>query len=281
MSYSINKILVAIDLSETSLNALNTAVVLARTHEAQLQLLNVAEQIDASGSAGKSYFSYQANDDVLTALTISLQRKHNIVPELLSKTGNVTDNIITTAHAEHSDLIVMGTHGASGFREGFIGSNTYQVFKYAKCPVLAIPPVKEFTSFKNVLFPVRPVSGALTRYDVACHYLAGNATLQVLGVSNNMLEKETGVLDKVTEEIKEVLEANRVKVQTEWGRGTSIADDVLHFEQLNNPDLLVLTSNLDAIAKPYFIGPHMQKIINTSRIPLLSIKKTEVPLFSL
>jgi nucleotide-binding universal stress UspA family protein len=277
--YSINKILVAIDLSETSLNALDTAIALAKKHKAQLQLLNVAEQINVSDGVGEIYLAYQAKADVLHALAFSLQQKHNIVPELISKTGNVTDTILTTAHAEHSDLVVMGTHGASGFREGFTGSNTYQVFKYAKCPMLAIPLVKKFTSFKNALFPIRPVSGALTRYDVACHYLAGNATLQVLGLSGNVLEKETGVLDKVVEEIRDGL-VDGVNVRTQWGKGASIADDVLLFEQVHNADLLVLTSNLDAIAKPYFIGPHTQKIINCSRIPLLSIKKAEEPLFS-
>jgi nucleotide-binding universal stress UspA family protein len=279
--YSLKKILVPVDLSETSLNALDTAVSLAKKHKAALVIVNVTERIFNTGDDLSSYqFSTQANTDVLTALTGGIHRNADIRPRLIQLEGHVVECIITTSLSEQCDLIVMGTHGASGFREGFLGSNTYSVIKYSTCPVLTIPPTNKYTSFKKVVFPVRPVTGALQKYNVAAELMAANATLQVLGVSNNRVERETGVLDKLVEEIQDQLPPDKVKVYTSWGTGSSIADDILQYAQASHPDLVVLTSILDAITKPNFIGPHTQKLINCSKVPVLTIKKIGVAAFA-
>ena len=188
--------------------------------------------------------------------------------------------IIKTALFEHSDLIVIGTHGASGFRENYIGSNAYNVIKYSNCPVLTIPPTKKFFLFKKALFPTRPVAGTLARYDVVSHFLSANASLEVLGVSNSRMEHDTGVLEKIVEEIKDLLEADKVKAKVSWGQCNSVSDDIFQFIQTNHPDLIVLTSVIDAISKPNFIGPHTQKLINCSKVPVLNIKKIGMPAFA-
>lgn len=54
----------------------------------------------------------------------------------------------------------MGTHGASGFREFFIGTNAFAVVKHAPCPVLTVPPNRKWESFSNILFPVRNTARA-------------------------------------------------------------------------------------------------------------------------
>jgi nucleotide-binding universal stress UspA family protein len=276
--YSIQKILVPVDLSETSLNALNTAVALAKKHNAVVQILNVREQLPSRHN--NLYYppsAKSANTDVLSALTGAIRDSNNEKPELIQETGNVVDLVIQTANTEKSDLVVIGSHGASGFREGFMGSNAYGVIKYASCPVLTIPPVKKYTGFKRVLFPIRPVSGALMRYGIACNFLSMHATMQVLGLSYLKLERETSVLDKIVEEIKEQLEEDKIIANTYWGRGNSFVDDILYFAQMNNPELIILTSNIDAVTKPNFIGPHAQKLLHCSRVPILSSLGVPVP----
>lgn len=279
--YSIKKILVPIDLSESSLNALHTAVHIAKRHKAALLVLHVTEtQFWSQDDGLHDIFSMHKNEDVLTALTGSIYHTHEIKPRLIQKKGHLVETIISAATTEQADLIVLGTHGASGYREGFVGSNTYNVIKYSACPVLTIPPKRKFNSFKKVLFPIRPVAGALMPYDVACHFLSPNSTLDVLGVSYLRMERELGVLDKIAEEIKDKLDTDKTKVKMFWGTGISISEDILQFSQLNNPDLIILTSILDAVSKLNFIGPYSQKLINSSTVPLLSVKKLGVPAFA-
>jgi len=216
----------------------------------------------------------------LNALTAAIEHAHGIKPELIEKDGHVVESIINAAVFEQTDLIVIGTHGASGFRENYIGSNAYNVIKHSNCPVLTIPPTKKFYSFKKVLFPVRPVTGALARYDVVSRFLSAYASLEVLGVSNSRMDNDAGVLDKIVEEIKGLLEADKVNAKASWGQGNSVSDDIFQFIQTNYPDLIVLTSVIDAISKSNFIGPHTQKLINCSKVPVLNIKKIGVPAFA-
>lgn len=279
--YVIKKILVPVDLSETSLNALETAIVLAKKHNAVLQLLNVAEQLpDPADNNRLAIFPNDINQDVLNALIGTIIHVSNIQPQLIRKQGHVTGIIITTSVHEQTDLVIMGTHGASGVREGFIGSNTYGVIKHSSCPVLTIPPERKFTSFKNVMFPIRPVNGALKRFDVVSHFMDAGSSLGIMGLSYQRMQNDTGILDKIAEEIREEAAQSQISVTTAWGEGASVSENILGFSQRSRPDLIVLTSALDAIVKPNFIGPHTQKLINNSRVPLLSIKKNSVPAFA-
>ena len=278
--FTIKQVIVPIDLSHISLNALDTAVALAKKQDASLQLLNIIEP-DFAGLAD-DYDSYRYHlsnsSDVLTALAGSIQHASKIKPKIIQVEGSVAETIVKSSLLHQSDLIVMGTHGASGFRDGFIGSNTYGVLKHSICPVLTVPPLRKYSSFKKILFPVRPVSGALMPYDVVSHFLSSQPVLDVLGLSYGKIEPEKNILEKVIEEIKELLQNDKAKAKSVWGAGQSVAEDVLQYMQKVPPDLLIITSVLDVITKPGFIGPHTQKIINGSKVPVLSIKKTEAPL---
>lgn len=275
--YTIQNILVPIDLSETSLNALQTAVALAKIHGATIHLLHVDETLPGyNDNQTDSLLSSEINKDVLTALAGTVRQNAGMLPAVHEEAGHVSDRILKTAAQTQCDLIVMGTHGASGFRDGFIGSNTYSVFKYASCPVLSIPPKRKFSSFKKVLFPIKPISGAFLPYHVASHFLAANSLVDVLGLSYLNIERETDVLDKIVEEFSDRWDDKKITIRTSWSQGASVAFDILQFAQQNMPDLIVLTSVLDALPKSNFVGPNAQKVIHGSRVPVLQIKKVGV-----
>jgi nucleotide-binding universal stress UspA family protein len=216
----------------------------------------------------------------LEALINSITHVHALQPKLITNDGNVTEQIIKVCFSEQCDLIVMGSYGASGFREGFIGSNTYAVMKYAICPVLSVPVKKNYLSFKKVVFPIRPVSGALNKYDVVCHFLANNSVIDVLGLSYKRRENETTILNKIVEEVKEKLQSDKVSVTTVWGTGDTVSEDVINYSNQINPDMVVITPILDITTKNGFVGPHAQKIIHTCKSAVLSIKTIGVPAYA-
>jgi nucleotide-binding universal stress UspA family protein len=276
-SYRIKNIVVPVDLSESSLNALDTAVVIAKKHKADLYVLNIEESNFGYDDSNSIFFPNSSNSaDVLTALIGAIQHTHGVKPKLLQEEGNVSDIIIKVSLLYQSDLIVIGSHGASGYRDGFIGSNTYNVIKGAACPVLSIPVKKKYTTFRKVLFPIRPVSGGLMRYDIVGQFLNANATLDVLGLSYRLAEKNTSILRTIVNEVEHQLESDKIRTNVLWSEGSTITDDVIKYAQQNDPDLLVVTSALDVTSKPKFVGPHTQKIINCAKTALLSIKKITV-----
>ena len=60
------------------------------------------------------------------------------------KTGSTIKAILASAESEGSDVIIMGTKGATGLREVFVGSVTGEIMEKANCPVLAIPDEASF-----------------------------------------------------------------------------------------------------------------------------------------
>lgn len=280
--YKMNRVLVPVDLSESSLNALDTAVNIAKKHKATLHVLHVDENnFQTMEDVGTPYFSNSVNTaDVITALVGAIQHTHNIKPVVSIQEGNVAEAIIKTSFLLHADLVVMGAHGASGYRDGFIGNNTYNVIKYASCPVLSVPQKKKNNGFKKILFPIRPVAGALMSYEIVSHFTNPSTVIDVMGLSYRMIIDNTGsVLDTIVGEIKDQLKKDQVTTRAFWNEGIGIADEIVRYTNNTSTDLVIVTSGLDVTSKPKYIGPHAQKIIHCSKSPVLSIKKNTVPSF--
>lgn len=67
--------------------------------------------------------------------------------------GMLPDEINDLVDQLNADVIVMGTRGETNDRSLTFGSNTMQVFRYVKCPVLAVPENFRYTQPKHILFP--------------------------------------------------------------------------------------------------------------------------------
>ncbi|WP_027125667.1 universal stress protein [Gelidibacter mesophilus] len=138
------KILVPTDFSEQAENALKVAVQLAKKYGSEIYLLHMLElplpEIDTMNTPSAlpeaMFFMKLAHQkfetllaqDYLKGITV-----HEIVKNYPSF-GSVVD----TCHELDVNLIVMGSHGASGFKEMFIGSNAEKVVRTSDIPVLVI-----------------------------------------------------------------------------------------------------------------------------------------------
>lgn len=273
--YHCRNILVPVDLSEASLNALDAAASLAQRTQAQLIILNVEDDsLDFLKEEMPVLHSVSDHSiDVVSALANAIQHKTDYKPEVIRVKGAVAAMILQKAMEHQADLIVMGSHGASGYRDGFMGTNAYTVMKYAPCPVLTVPPQKKWNVFRRVLYPVRPVTGALSRYDVVKSLLTPQSQLCILGLSYQRAERDVSVLENLTMEISARVKEDRIITRTAWSAGGSIAEDVLSHSVQDHADLIVLSSSLDVTNKPNFIGPNVQKVINNSRVPVLHVRK--------
>src|SRR5687768_4408029 len=88
--YTLQKILVPVDMSESSLTALETAVHFAQKHGAVLQILNITETSFFTYKTGSNpNLSNRTNPAVLQALTGAIQYANDLNPDLLHTEGNV------------------------------------------------------------------------------------------------------------------------------------------------------------------------------------------------
>jgi nucleotide-binding universal stress UspA family protein len=277
----LTNILLPIDFSEASLNALETAAAIAQLHGAKLQLLHVNDNsydfLSSESHYTGSNIMPETSNDILIALATKIEKTNNIKTEVLLLEGNVSNAIVKTAWINNADLIVMGTHGASGYRDSFIGSNSYGVVKHAPCSVLTVPPNRMWQAFRKALMPIRPSKTALSPYPFVRKLIQSGGCTEVLNVATNRLDNQQKILDKIISETKKTFEGDQIKAASFDTEGKSPAQEVLQASEKLKSDLLILTPSVDAVNKQLYVGPHAQKILHCARIPVLHIKLVNIP----
>jgi universal stress protein A len=145
------KILVPVDFSPHSAEAVRVAADLARRFESSLTLVHVYDPLVYALPDGFTYMPQPAIDQLLQAFSDQLaQTKREALeagaPRVDTQVlqGIVAGAIIDRATRGAFDLIVMGTHGRTGMQHVLVGSTAERVVRLATCPVLTVktPTVK-------------------------------------------------------------------------------------------------------------------------------------------
>ena len=133
-----DRIVLAIDGSEPSRRAQETAAALAGLAGSEVIVLHVRE-LDPMGRAGPISLERSSEAaDLVTRAVAELQagglNARGLAFAALG--GHIAPHIIDTAKSEHADLIVLGTRGHSDFAALLVGSVAHKVIQHAHCPVL-------------------------------------------------------------------------------------------------------------------------------------------------
>ena len=137
---TIKRILVPVDLSEPSIQALDYAVDLATFFKARLMIVFVAEPLYYAGDLGLFVEEQQRlGREQLTVLEERVRKRGRTCETILLR-GTPYQAIGDEARRRAADLIVMGTHGRTGLSHLVMGSVADRVVRTAPCPVLTVPP---------------------------------------------------------------------------------------------------------------------------------------------
>jgi nucleotide-binding universal stress UspA family protein len=154
------KILVPCDFSKPAINAFRFALDVAARSKGVVYLLNIVELPVLHDTVMMPVLNFEA--ELLKELKERAEKsfakitsRHGVegvkvVGEVVF--GSVSREIQEFTKAQGIDLVVMGTHGASGIREMVVGSNAEKIVRNSMVPVLV---VKEYSrrAIKNIVFP--------------------------------------------------------------------------------------------------------------------------------
>jgi universal stress protein A len=143
----LKRILCPIDFSEPSLAALEAAGEFAHNFDAELRVLNVVprtpllptDMVVMSGNdlyPSDKQLCEEALENINLIITERLPNQVRAFGEV--KLGNAAQEIVSTAADENVDLIVIGTHGKSGWRHLAFGSVAEKIVRTAHRPVLTV-----------------------------------------------------------------------------------------------------------------------------------------------
>lgn len=152
------RILVPVDFSEYSVEALKIAAQIAKKNNFEIILLHLLEMphqvSDAFGNNSSIpeviFFKNKAIEKLEELMDAPFLEGIEVYESIELK--KVDAGIIDVSKKNEVDLIVMGSHGTSGFNELLVGSNTEKIVRYSEVPVLVIKKgVKEFKA-KHLVF---------------------------------------------------------------------------------------------------------------------------------
>lgn len=290
-------ILVPVDFSASSLEALQLALALARRYDARLVLLHVIAPphpdmlIDAT----------QIERDVHAAAHERLTRLADATKKIWPRTsrelrtGHPVTTIIALASRTNADLIVIGTHGRTGFKRALIGSVAERVVRHAPCPVLTVRPRAQsrrggdatpFT-LEKVLVPV-DFSKISEKAVPGSALLAGlfGAEIVLLHVVekfpiDRVLEREvTNVtMARLTKEAEAGLKRMAANPARPAGVKTSIVvrqgtpfDEICAAAKALGADMIFLTTHGYTGLKHVWLGSTAERVVRHAPCPVLVVR---------
>lgn len=135
-----SKILVCCDGSKYSEKAIKTACDLAKKYDSTLTLMHVVDRTKKSdilaGSEYTKILRKYAQETLEKAQKIT--RAQGIMPEIITKEGNIAEEIISHSKASKTDLIIVGSKGLGAVLRFLLGSVSSKIADHALCSVLIV-----------------------------------------------------------------------------------------------------------------------------------------------
>jgi nucleotide-binding universal stress UspA family protein len=305
----IQRILCPIDFSDYARHALDHAVALARTYESRITVLHVFPVIPLTAYApGVPGFdpivlTPELREQVLVDMKgfIETESAPGVPIQPVIREGDPVGEILRQTTDMNADLLVMGTHGRSGFERLLLGSVTEKVLRKASCPVLTVPrrhpdavPATPVL-FKRILCPVDFSDCSLRALEYAISLAQeADAHLTVLHVMGeeldvspdaygaiimNDLESLAGFRkrheDDARKRLKEAVPesvAAYCSVETMVSRGVKPGREILRVAAEQRTDLIVIGVQGRGAANLMFFGSTTNHVVREATSPVLTIR---------
>ncbi|MEZ4796479.1 MAG: universal stress protein [Flavobacteriaceae bacterium] len=274
------KIIVPIDFSEHSEFALKVAAQLAKKYNAELLALHMLEMSDImlTASEGEQYqkavfFLKLAEQKFETFLAKPYLQGIKVVP--IVKHFKVFSEVNDVAQEEDADLIIMGSHGVSGFKEFFVGSNTERVVRNAEIPVLVVKHELKNVSFDQVLFAtnfdeenVEPYLKATRLFDK----LGSKLKLVYVNLPNEHFKSSTEIENRISEFLM-TANGNLDKLNSVgYHADYTVEQGILNYAKKIEADLIAIPTHGRKGVTHFFAGSIGEDIANHSELPVMTFR---------
>jgi nucleotide-binding universal stress UspA family protein len=287
----IETIVVPSDFSKNASSALRYGIQLSKKLKSRLLVFHCSHMSAYALSAAKTeeqmnQLIKEDEQDKLEKLQQQVKKVYqqlgiNKVPAstkfLVEFNPMVVENTIEVAEKYNAGLIVMGTHGASGIRKFFFGSNTSIMISKSDIPVLAIPENAKYSAIDNISFAsdLENISEELKRLLPFVEALKARLSIIYLDYgldSGNTKRKNAEAIIKKSTYKKIELLTQKATIET------SLVDQVKKYLSKNKTDCLVMFTRERSLWDRLFLGSKTEDMSSALQVPLLTFKKFPINL---
>lgn len=270
------KILVPIDFSSCSKNALSNAVQIAERMKMGVILYHsviVPVGLGEGMPAGNIGYDFE---ELETSSRARMEQLASELPELskvshqnIIQYGALHDSINELSQREEIALVVMGTHGASGLAKSLLGSNAYRVIKHVSMPVIALPENANIGRMKHLALagdylniPDHDSIQLIT--DLVRAFMAH---LHIIHIDkSDVLEKEQiDIARRMDKYLK------HIKHSFSFRKFDDVEKGILEFAKEEKIDLVAMLSKQHSFLERLRHGSHTKKMILDIPMPIMVV----------
>jgi nucleotide-binding universal stress UspA family protein len=272
------KLLVPVDFSETSRNALAYALDMAQYIPlSSVLIFNSYEKVmagsDGTPLSGDADVRRNISLLALENLRNSILHNRNIDVKVLAEEGSLVENLERMISEGQFDMVVMGINGATRMEQIMIGSSTLNVVSRLSCPVLIVPPAARYNRIRTVVYasdmknvasttPVKTLRKILDLFSPKL-YIANVDEEHFVEISEEY-QKEQAVMNGLLEGFEPDYAFIRLYDFTEA---------VHQFATDKKADLIITAPKKHGFLEKIFKTSHTEKLAYHTHIPLLAIQE--------
>jgi nucleotide-binding universal stress UspA family protein len=269
-------IIVPTDFSPVSINAMNYAADMAQAIGASLVLLNVYQVPVSFTEVPVVNISLEELQKISEEKTLRLKKdlEHissgNLKVYAESRLGEVVDEIEALCKSLNPFAVVMGTKGATGLEQLFLGSNTLTAIRHLTHPVIVVPPGAVFSGIRKIAFACdfSEVVESTPGEKIVSVCKTFNASLHVLNVDykNRHFKPETPeealMLHTMLEEIHPAYD---------YIEHPDVVEGIHEFTENRGFDLVITIPKKHKLLSGLFAKNHTREMVFHSHIPIMCL----------
>lgn len=272
------KILVPVDFSDQSLLAAKSAAAITTRNKGELVLLHMLDIPNFYGTdiirelnSDESFFMMKGAKEKMKEFEEKIQVDGLGLSSVI-KLDNTYAGIIEYADDIAADYILMGTHGASGLKEVFVGSNTEKVVRRSNVPVICVKDFDESLEFKNVVF----ASNFYKESNSVLPYL--KSFIKDFGCKVHLLRVNTEKDFETTWYSRKIMEdfVSDADLGTECSiniyNDDSVENGIMRFANEVEADAMVVSTHQRRGLNHWFNGSVGSDLVNHAVLPVITFK---------
>jgi nucleotide-binding universal stress UspA family protein len=272
------KILVPTDFSDMANEAYKVAIKIAGLTDGDLVLyhsLDFPEDWEKGDKESPEYLhALSEKAKAISAMKSWLKDAEQIDVEVNFElgTGNFIKSLKSVIAKNNIELIIMGSYGASGVSEWYIGSNAQKVVRSLRIPVLVIKEAITNIDFTNVMFATDLNSEDKNAMKAFIKFLKpfNPESFHILAINTlGYYKQPTIVMREVLKEFEKMV--TEFPVKTHYYKDATVQKGIRHFSEENNISLIGISNHERHPIKRIFQGSNVEMLINHAHIPVLAI----------
>ncbi len=269
-----NEILVAVDFSDSSINALEHAVGVAERFESNLLLVwvetkNSLRNLEVKNSTQAHKIVKKKFEDIIEKYKPNIGKQEI---EYQLKKGVTYKEIVALSLINDVDLIVTGVHGNHGFRRFFMGDNANHIVAEAKCPVLTIGLHRTTgRALENIVLPIDSTLDTRQKVGIATRFARSfGAQIHILGLYSSGVKSLRMRVESYVNQVDKHLKKVGVKTVIHYSNKND-ARTILNYTKKVDANLLITMIETESKTSDLWLGSQGQQLVNQSPVPVMSI----------